>query len=68
MNLDSTAIATRLVALREALEAKVWPTAVDATIHGNHDRIRDLVKLKVDIEAITFALEHRPVDPAEGAP
>jgi hypothetical protein len=68
MDTDNTAIAARLVALREALEARVWPTAVEAATHGDHDRIRDLVKLKVDIEAITFALGHRPADPVEGGP
>lgn len=67
MNHDNTAIAARLLALREALEARVWPTAVEVATHGDHDRIRDLVKLKVDIEAITFALEHRPVEPAHDA-
>jgi hypothetical protein len=68
MTLDNTAVAARLVALREALEARVWPTAVEAATQGDHDGIRELVKLKVDIEAITFALGYRPVDPAEGAP
>ena len=59
MNPDNSAVAARLVAIREALEAQVWPTAVEAAASGDHERIRDLVKLKVDIEAIDFALAHR---------
>ena len=66
MTINNEAVAAQLLAIREALEAKVWPTAVDAAASGNHEHIRDLVKLKVDIEAIDFALAHRPtVSPAE---
>ena len=56
MNIDSAAVSAQLVAIREQLEAQVWPTAVEAAMSGDHERIRDLVKLKVDIEAIGFAL------------
>ena len=63
---DDAAVAARLLAIREELEAKVWPTAVEAAVSGNHEQIRDLVKLKVDIEAIDFALLHRPAPPPEG--
>lgn len=58
---DAGAISAKLVALRAELEASIWPTAVAAADSGEHERIRDLVKLKVDIEAIDFALSHRPV-------
>lgn len=53
-------IAARLIALREELTTRVWPTASAAAQTGDHERVRDLVKLKVDIEAIDFALSHRP--------
>ena len=58
---DAGAVSAKLVALRAELEAAIWPTAVAAAESGEHERIRDLVKLKVDIEAIDFALSHRPV-------
>lgn len=54
------AVAARLLAIREQLTTEVWSTAVAAATSGDHERIRDLVKLKVDIEAIDFALGHRP--------
>ncbi len=54
-------LSAKLAALRQELEASVWLTAVAAANSGDHERIRDLVKLKVDIEAIDFALSHRPV-------
>jgi hypothetical protein len=53
-------IATKLVALRQTLEASVWPAATAAAETGDHERVRDLVRLKVDIEAIDSALSHRP--------
>ena len=62
MTTDNAAVAARLLEIREALEAKVWPTAVEAAVSGDHEHIRDLVKLKVDIEAIDFALRHRPTE------
>lgn len=58
---DAGEISAKLVALRAELEASIWPTAIAAAISGEHERVRDLVKLKVDIEAIDFALSHRPV-------
>lgn len=58
---DAGAVSAKLVALKAELEAEIWPTAVAAVTTGEHERIRDLVKLKVDIEAIDFALSHRPV-------
>ncbi|WP_454718937.1 hypothetical protein [Caulobacter segnis] len=61
MSDDAAAVSARLAALRAKLEDSVWPTAVAAANSGDHERIRDLVKLKVDIEAIDFALSHRPV-------
>ena len=63
---DNDAVAARLLAIREQLTTEVWSTAVAAATSGDHERIRDLVKLKVDIEAIDFALEHRPAGRAEG--
>lgn len=60
MSDDAAAVSTKLAALRAELEASIWPTAVAAANSGDHERIRDLVKLKVDIEAIDFALSHRP--------
>jgi hypothetical protein len=62
MNDDAAAVSAKLVALRGELEARIWPTAAAAAQSGDHERVRDLVKLKVDIEAIDFALSHRPVD------
>jgi len=58
---DAEDVSARLVALRQSLEASVWDTATAAALSGDHERVRDLVKLKVDIEAIDFALSHRPV-------
>lgn len=68
MTTDNAAVAARLLEIREALEAKVWPTAVEAAVSGDHEHIRDLVKLKVDIEAIDFALRHRPTGFQDEAP
>jgi hypothetical protein len=67
---DPTAeqISAKLVALRRQLEASVWDTATAAAQSGDHEKIRDLVRLKVDIEAIDFALSHRPVGAAAGSP
>ena len=59
MTTDYAAVAARLLAVLEELDAKVWPTAVGAAAS---ERIRDLVKLKADIEAIEFALGHRPTE------
>ncbi len=67
MTTDNAAVAARLLAVREELEAKVWLTAVDAAASGDHEHIRDLVKLKVDIEAIDFALAHRPTGVSNGS-
>jgi len=61
---DNDAVAARLLAIREQLTTEVWSTAVAAATSGDHERIRDLVKLKVDIEAIDFALGHRPAGTA----
>jgi hypothetical protein len=62
MDDDGRAVHAKLVALRDELVVSIWPTATAATRSGDHERIRDLVKLKVDIEAIDFAFSHRPVD------
>ena len=67
MTLDDAAVAARLLAIREELEARVWSTAVEASASNDHERIRDLVKLKVDIEAIDFALLRRPTRTPEGS-
>ena len=66
MTVDDAAVAARLLAIRDELEAKVWLTAVEAAASDDHERIRDLVKLKVDIEAIDFALLRRPTPTLEG--
>jgi len=60
MTTNNAAVTSRLLAIRAELEAKVWPTPVEAAASGDHEHVRDLVKLKVDIEAIDFALGHRP--------
>lgn len=65
MTTDNAAVAARLLAIREDLQAQVWPTAVEAANSGDHERIRDVVKLKVDFEAIDFALGQRPAGSAE---
>ncbi|ADL01320.1 hypothetical protein [Brevundimonas subvibrioides] len=67
MTTDNAAVAARLLAIRQELEAQVWPTAVEAALSDDHERIRDLVKLKVDIDAIDFALGHRPAGIREGS-
>jgi len=54
--------AAKLLDLRAKLVSQVWPAALVAAETGDHERVRDLVKLKVDIEAIDFALSHRPAD------
>ena len=59
MTRDNDAVAAQLLAIREQLTTEVWSTAVAAATSGDHERIRDLVKLKVEIEAIDFALGHR---------
>lgn len=63
---DNDAVAAQLLAIRGQLTTKVWSTARAAATSGDHERIRDLVKLKVDIEAIDFALGHRPAGRPEG--
>ena len=65
MTRDNDAVAAQLLAIREQLTTEVWSTAVAAATSGDHERIRDLVKLKVDIEAIDFALRHRPAGTAD---
>lgn len=64
MTRDNDAVAAQLLAIREQLTTEVWSTAVAAATSGDHERVRDLVKLKVDIEAIDFALGHRPASTA----
>ncbi|WBT07303.1 hypothetical protein PFY01_06360 [Brevundimonas vesicularis] len=66
MTRDNDAVAAQLLAIREQLTTEVWSTAVAAPTSGDHERVRDLVKLKVDIEAIDFALGHRPAGRPEG--
>ena len=63
---DNDAVAAQLLAIRGQLTTKVWSTARAAATSGDHERIRDLVKLKVDIEAIDFALGHLPAGRPEG--
>ena len=66
MTADHDVVAAQLLSIREQLKAEVWSSAVAAATSSDHERIRDLVKLKVDIEAIDFALGHRPADRPEG--
>jgi hypothetical protein len=61
--LSADEISAKLVALRQELEASVWEAATAAAQTGDHEKVRDLVRLKVDIDAIDFALSHRPVSP-----
>jgi len=63
---DNDAVTAQLLAIREQLTTKVGSTAGAAAASGDHERIPDLVKLKVDIEAIDFALGHRPAGRPEG--
>ena len=53
-------IMAQLEALRLELLARVWPMAAEAARTRQHDAVRELVKLQVDIEAIDFAMSHRP--------
>ena len=62
MSASDENVSAKLVALRHQLEASVWRTATEAAETGDHEKVRDLVRLKVDIEAIDFALSLRPVD------
>ena len=66
MTRDHDAVAAQLLAIREQLTTKVWSTAGAAATSGDLERVRVLVMLKVDIEAIVFALGHRPAGRAEG--
>ncbi len=50
----------RLQAIRAELVARVWPAGVEAAIKHDHETVRELVRLKVDIEAIDYTLSHRP--------
>ena len=62
MSMNAEEVAAKLVALRQALAASVWTSAIAAVADpDNHEKVRDLVRLKVDIEAIDFALSRRPV-------
>lgn len=65
MTQDNDAVAGQLLAIREQLTTEVWSTAVAAATSSDHERIRDLVKRKADIEAIDFALGHRPAGTVE---
>lgn len=68
MTTDNVVVAARLLEIRETLESKVWPMAVEAAVSRDHEHIRNLVKLKVDIEAIDLALGHRPTGFQDGTP
>jgi len=41
-------VSAKLVARCQELEVSVWPTATAAALSGDHERVRDLVRLKVD--------------------
>ena len=60
---DNDAVAARLLAIREQLTTEVWSTAVAAATSGDHERIRDLVKLK---EGRYRSNRLRPRTPAGG--
>lgn len=67
MTSGNDTVASQLLAMRNQLTAEVWPTAIAAARSGDRDRIRDLVRLKVDIESIDFALAHRTASENEKA-
>jgi hypothetical protein len=59
MTIDETK--TRLEALKDRFRADSWAAAQAAAAEpDNHDHVLAMVKLKVDIEAIDFALACRP--------
>ena len=67
MTTNNTVVTARLVENCEELEATVGPTTVEAAASDDHERIRDKIKLKVGIEAINFALAHRPTGIPNGS-
>ena len=63
--LDVDAVAEKLKALRTSQLEQVWPAAQAAATSGDHSPLVELIKVYTAIQAIDFALAHRP-DPNAG--
>ena len=55
----------RLRDLREQLESEVWSAATEAAAQYHVDQVTHLVQLKARIDALTWAIDHRPRDTAK---
>ena len=57
---DAEAVAEKLKALRASQLELVWPAAEAAATSGNHSPLIELIKVYTAVQAIDFALAHRP--------
>lgn len=57
---DVEAVVEKLKALRASQLELVWPAAKAAATSGDHSPLVDLIKVYTAIQAIDFALAHRP--------
>ncbi|MFN3667866.1 MAG: hypothetical protein ACK4VY_01005 [Brevundimonas sp.] len=55
----------RLRDFREQLEAEVWSAATEAAAEYHVDQVTHLVQLKARIDALTWAIDHRPRERAQ---
>ena len=57
---NSEAVVEKLKALRASQLELVWPAAEAAATSNDHSPLVELIKVYTAIQAIDFALEHRP--------
>ena len=57
---DTDSVAEQLTALRAAQLELVWPAAKTAAQSGDHADLVELIKIYTAMQAIDFALSHRP--------
>lgn len=57
---EAGAVIEKLKALRASQLELVWPAAEAAATSGDHSTLVDLIKVYTAIQAIDFALAHRP--------
>ena len=57
---DAEAVVAKLKVLRASQLELVWPTAEAAATSNDHSPLVELIKVYTAIQAIDFALEHRP--------
>ena len=62
---DVDAVAEKLKALRATQLEQVWPAARAAATSGDHEPLVELIRVYTAIQAIDFALSHRPDPNAE---